>query len=227
MMKWSARQVAVLGLSLVVVAVAIIGWWRVASLTEDLEQARSAALSQRENVGRLTDEFERIRDELVATENRLQRTQGRFQRRKIEVRQMQDCIQLVADRDSAGTENVRFGFIEPFDSSHELRFDEAEWFVGEEARRAARADGKAEVLDYYIRNATQKRVLLPVASEAVVVTTTMDRHNIPAPKCNTWGGFVTAALDSSEPWRSRIVNSPYWVTIEDGYVVRLLEQYLP
>lgn len=221
----NTRTVAASVLIALVAVAAAAGWWQVAEVRDELHQSRAEASGEHENAAHLTDELERTRDDLLATEERLERAQGRLQRAELEARQHEDCIALVADQDRVGSKDVRFGFIEPSEG-RQLVFDEAEWLVGSEAKRAAREQG-AEVLDYFIRNPTRDEVPLPVRWGAVVLTTTMGPGDIPAPKCVTWGRFVTAALHSSDPSRSRIADSPYWLTIEDGYVVRLLEQYLP
>lgn len=133
-------------------------------------------------------------------------------------------------RERTGPQTVVFGFVNA-EVGRAVVVDEAEWYVGAEANGAALEDGKIDPgdsvpNDYYIRNDDASRTSLPVARDAVVITTTADRHNIPAPKCKTWQRF-SAAFDAPDPWEESLQRSPYWLTIRSGEVVRLVEQYLP
>jgi hypothetical protein len=64
-------------LSVVLVAVAVVGWWRVASLSTELDEARSEASMHGENLSHLTDGFEQTRDDLLRTEESLRKARQR------------------------------------------------------------------------------------------------------------------------------------------------------
>ena len=138
----------------------------------------------------------------------------------------------LSDERVVGDQTVSFGFITGVgDGRRGLLFDPAEWFVGEDANKAAAEDGAIEPggnvpNDYYIRNDERAEVLKRLDGNAVVVLKTADRYNIPTPKCVTPGGFQRSLLDPS-PWEERIRLSPYWLVERDGVVIRLVEQYLP
>lgn len=205
-------------------AVAAVGWWRVASMRGDLDRARFEASVERENVSHLTDEFERTRDGLLEVEHALVQAGRHAREAASDTRAMQDCVDIVSDEDEAGPRSVVFGFLKPGEG-RQVFIDEAEWYVGDDAKRAAREDQAVEVqLDYYIGNDDPSLTSIAVARDAVVVTTTAG--NIPGPECKTWSQFVAAFKDPATGEAS-FERSPYWLTVRNEKVVRLIEQYLP
>ena len=229
MVKRSLANASIV-VSVIMIAVAAVGWWRVGSLSTDVNEAQSEVALQREKTSELTDDLEDMRDDLMQVEDALARARARAQRADAERLAMQDCVSAATDEDQAGGQTVVFGFLK-IGEGRQVLIDEAQWYVGDDANRAALEDGELKPgdsvpNDYYIRNDSHSRVPLGVAEDVVVVTTTADRHNIPAPKCQTWKAFARL-IHSSDPWRSRVADSPYWVTVVDGAAVRLLEQYRP
>jgi hypothetical protein len=130
----------------------------------------------------------------------------------------------------------QFGFIRDVDTRANpptLVFDQAEWLTGEAAQQAARADGaitdgEPVPNDYYMRNTTRDERVLKIAPDAEVTATR-------CPVCRDGQpGNLQDFLDSfrrggsrtySEPYRGSA--SQYWLTIENGRVTGIDEQYRP
>lgn len=214
---------------LLLFGLAAAGWWRVASLSADLEEARSERDAQQEKASDLADEVKRTGGELGAADNALTRSRRRTRQAVLQTGAMQDCVGIVANEDAVGPRTVVFGFL-ALGEGRELLIDEAEWYVGDDANREAREDGvigprERIPNDYYIRNDDRSRTSLGVAEHVVIVTST-DGGNIPAPSCRTWKQW-TAAFRDPEPFQTSLKRSPYWLTVRSGEVMRVVEQYLP
>jgi hypothetical protein len=112
-----------------------------------------------------------------------------------------------------------------------ISFDVAQFFFGKDVQKAAEQDGAVAPgepvsNDHYERNADTRARALKVAPDAWVPK---------GPCCGnqTQGklpDFLAAFSDPrprflNDDYRGR--NSQYWVTIRDGLVVRIDEQYLP
>lgn len=202
-------------------------WWQSGTVDDTEDRLRSALAAAQE----ARDEADELDEDVDDLETRVGKLRDRWFAAQEATRLMQNCVDRVSgdEEDNVGPQTLMFGGPSlSEDSQDELLVDEFEWFWGPEAHKAAIADGELEAaeLDYYIRNDDPEKISLPVADDIVVVTTTADRHSIPAPKCKTWNAFVRAFRDP-EPWQRSITQSPYWMTIKDGVIVRLVEQYLP
>lgn len=193
---------------------------------EDKENRLQRALDAAQKAN---EEVEALGKEVGDLEARAKRLRTRWREAQEATRLMQDCVGRVSDEERAGPKRVIFGYPSLSDAPRdELTVDVAEWYFGEDAHAEALEDGELEAaeLDYYIRNDDPAQIPMPVADDIVVVTTMADRHNIPAPKCKTWTAFVRT-FRHPQPWQTSITNSPYWMTIEDGLLVRMVEQYRP
>lgn len=141
-----------------------------------------------------------------------------------------------SDRKAAGEQ---FGFVTKADAAKRtITFDPAEWLDGEEGRLAAVEDGaigpdEALSNDYYIRNPgarTRELELVPSATvhAAVPVTGLAVRRptactdNSP---CTSYSVSLPAFFASFKEQRSGGLR--FWLTIRNGEVVRLDEQYVP
>jgi len=210
------------------VAAGGVYWWQ-RGIVDDTENRLRSALDAGQEANQ---EVEVLGGEVGDLELRIDKLRSRSSGEQEATRMMQDCVAQASDEDTAGPKEVVFGYPTfAGDSKRELMVDVAEWYSGEDANREALRDGEIEPgasvpNDYYIRNDDRGRIMMPVRENTVVVTTTADRHNIPAPKCKTWTAFLRA-LRHPQPWQASLTDSPYWMTIEDGLLVRMVEQYQP
>jgi len=140
---------------------------------------------------------------------------------------------LGTDQISELGNGVYVGFIVPEAvEADSVAFDLAVWFVGEDANRAARDDGRSEVPvpnDYYIRNESDRVWRLPVSPSVVVTSvwydaeTAPDTSGVPMP----YQEFVAVMRDDTDDNLSNLRHDPWWVTVQGGEIVRLDEQYVP
>lgn len=129
----------------------------------------------------------------------------------------------------------QFGYIRSVSTagpSATLAFDEAEFLTGEEAQRAAEDDGvvpEGEPIpnDYYIRNPDKTTQTLPIATDAKITAErcSLCRKGRPGDLEDFLASFMKTGQTFADPYRG--AESQYWLTIEDGTVVAIDEQYLP
>lgn len=140
---------------------------------------------------------------------------------------------LGTDDIAALEDGVYLGFIAPERVDIDaLSFDLGVWFSGEEANLAAREDGETEIPvpnDFYIRNRSDKLWTLPVSSSVAVTSvwydtdTAPDTSGVPVP----YEEFVRIMGEDSDDTLANMRFDPWWVTVQDGQIVRLDEQYIP
>ena len=113
-----------------------------------------------------------------------------------------------------------------------LAFDEAEFLTGEEAQRAAEEDGvvppgEPVPNDYYIRNPDKTTQTLPIATDAKITARRcpLCRKGKPGDLEDFLASFMKTGQTYADPYRG--AESLYWLTIEDGTVVAIDEQYVP
>jgi hypothetical protein len=161
------------------------------------------------------------------------------------------CVSLVAvgcggygddsSEGSAGTtttnqkEPERFGYIRSVSTAGPtatLAFDEAEFLTGDEAQRAAEEDGAIQPgepvpNDYYVRNPDKSTDTLRVAADAEITARrcSLCRDGQPGNVDDFLASFMKSDQTYADPYRG--ARSQYWLTIEDGTVVAIDEQYLP
>jgi hypothetical protein len=130
----------------------------------------------------------------------------------------------------------RFGYIRSVSTAGPtatLAFDEAEFLTGEEAQRAAEDDGAVPAgdpvpNDYYIQNPDKSTETLRVASDAEITARRCQlcREGKPGDVEDFLGAFMDPSPKTyADPYRG--ARSQYWLTIEDGAVVAIDEQYVP
>lgn len=107
-----------------------------------------------------------------------------------------------------------------------LDLDYVLFLTGPEAEDAAEADGaEPPPNDFYIVNDSPRVRTVPVASDAAL-TVTMDAGAALVPEGMAMPlGVWVAALDG--PHGEAFRSTPYWVTITDGTVTAISQQYVP
>lgn len=132
-----------------------------------------------------------------------------------------------------------FGYIRAIDVSDDpptLDFDVAEFLTGGEADQAAGeageiAPGEEVPNDYFLRNRSSSVRTLPVREDVVVTRVqcpTFCEDHVPG----EWAGLVESfqnpdpqGFTYADPYRG--ADSQYWITLENGAVAVIDEQYLP
>lgn len=100
-----------------------------------------------------------------------------------------------------------------------IEFDLACWFVGEDAEQAAAEDGFGPVYnDYYVRNASDRLRTVPAAEGAEVA---FHREGIPDQVEKVTLAEYIAAVEE----RGYVFG--VWLTVEDGKVTQVREQWVP
>ena len=113
-----------------------------------------------------------------------------------------------------------------------LAFDEAEFLTGKEAQKAAEEDGAVPPgepvpNDYYIRNLDKSTETYPISNDAAITAKRCPpcRHGKPGELEPFLAAFTKTGQTYADPYRGK--ESLYWLTIEDGRVVAIDEQYVP
>ena len=129
----------------------------------------------------------------------------------------------------------RFGYIRSVSRAGPtatLAFDGAEFLTGEEAQRVAEDDGKVAAgdplpNDYYARNPDKSTETLRVAADAEITARrcSLCRKGQPGNVEDFLASFMKTGQTYADPYRG--AKSQYWLTIEDGTVVAIDEQYVP
>lgn len=123
-----------------------------------------------------------------------------------------------------------FGFIQRVDAgAPTMVFDLAEFLTGDAANQAALEDGVIQPGenipdDYYIRNRNPRLRDLALVPDVQIILV-----NWPA-CCDTTVNGVLADFAASFDTSTDVYHgsrSPYWLTVEGGFVTRIEEQYLP
>ena len=136
---------------------------------------------------------------------------------------------------TGGSSNEQFGYIRSVSTAGPaatLAFDEAEFLTGDEAQNAAEDDGVVEPgepvpNDYYISNPDKTTRTLPIATDAKITARrcSLCRNGRPGNLDDFLASFMKTGQTYADPYRG--AESLYWLTIEDGTVVAIDEQYVP
>jgi hypothetical protein len=129
----------------------------------------------------------------------------------------------------------RFGYIRSVSTAGPvatLAFDDAQFLTGRDAQIAAEKDGvvapgEPVPNDYYIRNPDKTTRTLRIANDAKVTAKRCwpCRNGQPGELGPFLASFMRGRQTFADPYRGK--NSLYWLTIEDGEVVAIDEQYVP
>ena len=129
----------------------------------------------------------------------------------------------------------RFGYIRSVSTAGPtatLAFDEAEFLTGKDAQKVAEEDGVVErgepvPNDYYIRNPEKTTTTFPIANDAEITARRcpLCRNGRPGELGPFLAAFVKGRQTYAEPYRGKY--ALYWLTIENGRVAAIDEQYVP
>jgi hypothetical protein len=129
----------------------------------------------------------------------------------------------------------RFGYIRSVSTAGPaatLAFDEAEFLTGDAAQKAAEEDGvvaPGETVpnDYYIRNRDQTTQTLRIANDAKITAKRcpLCRHGRDGQLDPFLASFMKRRQTFADPYRGKY--SLYWLTIRNGEVAAIDEQYVP
>jgi hypothetical protein len=101
--------------------------------------------------------------------------------------------------------------------------DVVQFFTGSAAAEAAKQDGATEVPppnDYWIRNANKLLRTLPVAADATITVNTLAGET-------SGNSAKDVTVDLAQLAGYNLANHLFWVTVEDGRITRIAEQFLP
>jgi hypothetical protein len=105
-----------------------------------------------------------------------------------------------------------------------ITFDLIQFFTGDAATKAAAEDGKESPPpnDYYIRNVNPRLRTLPVAADAPITV-----NVLAAQSTGSATKDVSVTLAKLASYFPNSGTPPFWITVEQGQVTRIAQQYLP
>ena len=113
-----------------------------------------------------------------------------------------------------------YGFIVDLDAN-EIEFDLACWFTGDAAIAAAGEDGEESPPpnDYYVRNEndTVREISVGASAEVEYLASSGDPNTVTTASYANW----------SREWEVSDFLPGYWVTVADGEVTEIVQQYVP
>ena len=222
-------QVILASVALVAVVsagVATIAWLREVG---DDDRAVARALQARddavEQIDVLTDRVARLEDRLGADVSGLE-TELEASRRALRDARAQ-LAAIAGPVLPDGRHLVRIVSVGEDQRPPRLVVDLMHWFTDQAAVDAALADGvppgDAGVDGFYIRNASPRWRIVELDPAAPVALTTYPHGQVDDPGVVDLRRFSTLYSTSDDALRF----SPYWVTVRNGTVVRIDEQYTP
>ncbi|KOR89837.1 hypothetical protein [Paenibacillus solani] len=137
--------------------------------------------------------------------------------------------------DASNQEAAYINNLEIRDGKVYLEVDPIEWYEGEEANRVFREREQdpemTEAPDgYYIVNDTEEQIELPVADDAEVLLQIYDHTGRYEDAQISWNQLVDLNKFINIYEKDDIVDMkwfPFHLTIEDGTVVKIIQQYVP
>jgi hypothetical protein len=105
-----------------------------------------------------------------------------------------------------------------------IAFDLIQFFTGDPATRAAAEDGEESPPpnDYYIRNVNSRLRTLPVQDGAPITVNVLAAQETGSSTKN-----VPVTLDKLASYFPNSGTPPFWITVAQGQVTRIEQQYLP
>ena len=99
-----------------------------------------------------------------------------------------------------------------------ITFDLVQWYGGADAAREAAKDNLEADNDYYIRNTSSRLRTLPVLAAATITVNQLTGSNHAVP----------VSLAKLSTWFPRTGPGPmFWITVRDGHVSQISEQWVP
>jgi hypothetical protein len=136
---------------------------------------------------------------------------------------------------TAAPADEHFGYIRSVSAAGPattLAFDQAQFLTGKEAQQAAEEDGAVEPgeavpNDYYIRNPDKATKTYPIANDARITAKrcSLCRHGKPGELGPFLASFMKGRQTYAQLYRGKY--ALYWLTIDNGRVVAIDEQYVP
>ncbi|HEX4906995.1 MAG TPA: hypothetical protein VFW32_00225 [Actinomycetes bacterium] len=105
-----------------------------------------------------------------------------------------------------------------------ITFDLIQFFTGDAAAKAAAEDGQESPPpnDYYIRNVNPRLRTLPVRSGAPITV-----NVLAAGSTGNATKDVSVTLDELAGYFPNSGTAPFWITVDQGQVTRIAQQFLP
>jgi hypothetical protein len=105
-----------------------------------------------------------------------------------------------------------------------ITFDLIQFFTGDAATKAAAEDHEESPPpnDYYIRNVNPRLRTLPVRDDAPITVNVLAAQSTGSSTKN-----VSVTLAKLATYFPNSGTSPFWITVEQGQVTRIAQQYLP
>ena len=105
-----------------------------------------------------------------------------------------------------------------------ITFDLIQFFAGEAATKAAAEDGQESPPpnDYYIRNVNPRLRTLPVRSGAPITV-----NVLAAGSTGNATKDVSVTLDELASYFPNSGTAPFWITVDQGQVTKVAQQFLP
>jgi hypothetical protein len=104
-----------------------------------------------------------------------------------------------------------------------LTIDVVQFFTGSAAADAAKQDGAAEVPppnDYWIRNANKLLRTLPIATDATITVNTLAGET-------SGDSAKDVSVTLAQLAGYNLANHLFWVTVDNGTITKIAEQFLP
>jgi nucleoid-associated protein YgaU len=115
-----------------------------------------------------------------------------------------------------GRHPVYLKTVEPY--QQRITFDLVQWYGGADAAREAAKDHLEADNDYYIRNTSSRLRTLPVLAAATITVNQLTGSNHAVP----------VSLAKLSTWFPRTGPGPmFWITVRDGHVSQITEQWVP
>jgi hypothetical protein len=105
-----------------------------------------------------------------------------------------------------------------------ITFDLIQFYTGDAATKAAAEDNKESPPpnDYYIRNVNPRLRTLPVRTDAPITV-----NVLAAQSTGSSTKDVSVTLDELASYFPNSGTAPFWITVEQGQVTKIAQQFLP